>query len=331
MKKTILPDLPIPVSDWTSLAGLCTELQDLKRQQPAHYDRSISSELFVESWERLYAGKTVQHTALIITAKALLHILLPGCDAAFFTTAGLTAEDVHIILCRALTNIAQERIHSDLFRELMEVLPEISAEYASGHRPTYTHLFDENEFRPEAWFVQVLCRQPRAGATAPGKPRLLLSPPEMHSDHCLMTAVYAVLFAGKYHSDAGQPWLAGLAHHLHNAVLPDCGFAGEILLNDRLDDIFSNSRERALASMPSALSDTVRSALRYHETIDTPQGKSISTGDVIDRVLDVKWRTRAAAVQDQDILGELELVHAGPLKDFQDDLLARTELWIPQN
>ena len=38
-------------------------------------------------------------------------------------------------------------------------------------------------------------------------------------------------------------------------------------------------------------------------------------------------RTRAAAVTDADILGDLDLVHPGPLREFQDNLLQNTGLW----
>ncbi len=50
----------------------------------------------------------------------------------------------------------------------------------------------------------------------------------------------------------------------------------------------------------------------------------MSAADVIDRVLDVQWRTRAASVQDEDLLSELELVHVGPLQEFQTTLLAES-------
>ena len=75
-------------------------------------------------------------------------------------------------------------------------------------------------------FVEALCRQPRAGATAPGRPRLIVEPPENHAEHCWAVAVYGALLADDVDADPADAFLLGLAHHLHNAVLPDAGFAG---------------------------------------------------------------------------------------------------------
>ena len=66
-------------------------------------------------------------------------------------------------------------------------------------------------------------RQPRAGATCPGRPRLVVEPPERHADHCLTVAVYGVLVAPLVGADPVVPFLVGLAHHLHNVPLPDAG------------------------------------------------------------------------------------------------------------
>ena len=297
---------------------LFAELQDLKRQVPAHFERSISSALFVESWQRLFAEQRVDRVARTVTTKMLLHILLPGCDSGFYHRAGLKRADVREILEHALAQVGGKRVPNDVVRDLRDALPEITDEYSGAVDP----------IRGEpAWFVEALCRQPRAGATSPGKPRLLLTPPEMHSDHCLLTATYAYLLSHEYKADPAVAWLCGLAHHLHNAVLPDCGFAGEILLEPWLDRIFQNGRQHCLAAMPPPLAAQVRDALTHHETISAPEGKAISAGDVLDRVLDVRWRTRAAAVRDEDILDELELVHAGALKTFQDHLLDSHGVW----
>ena len=142
-----------------------------------------------------------------------------------------------------------------------------------------------------------------------------------------MTAVYAALHAEEYGAAPGDAFVCGLAHHLHNAFLPDCGWAGELALEPYLQQVIDNCRAAALAEFDPELRDRLREVLRHHETIATPAGKAISAGDVLDRVLDVKWRVRAAGVTEAKILGELDLVHPGPLKDFQTDLLNETELW----
>ena len=63
----------------------------------------------------------------------------------------------------------------------------------------------------------------------------MLEPPEGHGDHCLVVAVLAAVLAPRYGADPARPFLAGMAHHLHNAALPDSGFAGEMLLGEHLE------------------------------------------------------------------------------------------------
>ncbi len=75
-------------------------------------------------------------------------------------------------------------------------------------------------------FVPLLAAQPRAGATRPGHPRVILEPAENHAEHCAVVAVNGVLAAGVFGADPAGPFLTGLAHHLHNAYLPDAGDAG---------------------------------------------------------------------------------------------------------
>ena len=308
-----------------SLSTLLAELEDLKRQQPAHYRRSIASTLFVESWKRLLRGEDVRSVAMRITAQALINVLLPGCDAHFLQQADLSRSDATQMFQQSLRGSIHGRIDPDLYEQLSSYIPGLVDEYFDESAGR-VGLLDES-FSERAWFVEVLCRQPRAGATKPGTPRLLLIPPEMHSDHCLVTAVFAVLLSPSFCASPEKPFMAGLSHHLHNAVLPDCGFAGEMLLEPWLAGIMRRACTRALAGLPPDLVHTVQEGLATHEAIETAEGRAASAADVIDRVLDVQWRTRAANVKDEDILSELELVHAGPLKQFQTELLAEAGLW----
>lgn len=298
-------------------ARLLRELQDLKRLRPAHLSYSIATEQFRRGWRGLIAGRDAEGLALTTTLACLLSVLFPGVDERFFAAARLDQDAAVDILRRALDRTAGDQLAEPLLRALHRVLPDYVEDLfsESGDHPRL----------PEP--LEVLCRQPRAGATHPEHPRLVLEPPEMHSDHCLLTAVYAVCYADGYGSDYATPWIAGMAHHLHNAYLPDCGYAGEICLGDRLESVIENCRNAAIAWLPNEVRDPVREALGHHESLDAPAGRAISAGDVLDRVLDVQWRTRAAAVTNQEILGELDLVHPGPLKEFQTDLLASTGLW----
>lgn len=304
------------------LKYLLPELQDLKRQQPAHYSKSIASSLFTESWERLFYGENPKDIALRITLKALLAIVLPGCDAYFFKTAKIEEKPAEIILKSAFSEQIEGKIDAHLYSQLFVEIPRLVTEFYGDEN------LNENQasFDRTHWFVDALCKQARAGATKPGMPRLLLVPPEMHSDHCLITAVYAVLLSSGFKADIGLSFLTGLTHHLHNAVLPDCGFAGEIALGDYLQPIIENSRSEALRKIDHKESEIIMHAITNHENLNNPEGRSSSAADVLDRVLDIKWRVRVASVTEKDVFDDLELVHDGPIKSFQLEVLKSAEL-----
>lgn len=316
-----------PTVDQEALRGLRTllmELEDLKRQQPAHYAQSIASTLFVESWQRLLLGEDTERVATTVTTKAIISVLLPGCDAHFIREAGLDKLAVVKIHQKALRSSAYERLDAALYELLSASIPPLVDEY---FEEVTDDRLSETDFQQQAWFVDVLCRQPRAGATKPGRPRMLLLPPEMHSDHCLTTAVFAVLLSPAFGASPGLPFLTGLSHHLHNAVLPDCGFGGEVLLDAWLGGIIARARRKALAQLDPTLAQRVQEAIETHEDLHRAEGRAASAADVLDRVLDVKWRTRAASVRDEDILEELDLVHEGPIKRFQTEILSATDVW----
>ena len=329
------PDVAAPA------VGLYAALQDLKRQHPAHYGgESIATRLFRRAWRRLLGGVAARERqaggggalaqlADDTAAESLAMILLPGCDAGFWPHTPVPRREAARLLRDAIDGACDGAVGEPVRGRLHAAADRLAARYYAGEAPAANvdaaASADADAVLPPA--LELLTRQPRAGATRPGFQRLVLAPAELHGEHCLLTAVYAYLAAEDYGADRGVSFLAGLAHHLHNALLPDCGFAGEILLGDHLDGVIDAGRERALAQLPAALAEATRAALRHHETIAAPEGRAISAGDVLDRVLDVKWRTRAAAVTDRDILGDLDLVHDGPLKSFQMDLLNRHGLW----
>lgn len=302
------------------LRALLVELEDLKRQQPAHYSQSIASTLFIESWQRLLAGEAAERIATTITTKAIISVLLPGGDAPFIREAGLNESAVVAIYQKALYTSAHGRLDDTLYTSLAASISPLVKEYVAQGA-------DNQLPAAPPWFVDVLCRQPRAGATKPGRPRLLLVPPEMHSDHCLTTAVFAALLSPIFGASPGPPFLTGLSHHLHNAVLPDCGFGGEVLLDEWLEDIIQQGQDKALAALEPQLAQQVREAIARHENLALAEGQAASAADVLDRVLDVQWRTRAARVKDEDILDELDLVHEGPIKRFQTELLSAAGVW----
>lgn len=309
-----------------AISSLLAELEDLKRQQPAHYHQSIASTLFTESWRRLLAGENSESVAYLVTTKALLALLLPGCDQHFIYQSGLSRADAAELYHKALREAGGGKLHEEQYEHLVQSIDQLMDEYYESIQEPNEDLLPD-DFQIRAWFVRVLCKQPRAGATSPGKARLLLLPPETHGDHCLTTAVMAVLLSPYFGASAARPFLAGLSHHLHNAIMTDCGFAGEELIKPWLGDIMRRGQDKAISGLPQELAEEIRDALAIHENLELAEGKAVSAADVIDRVLDVQWRTQAAQVTNEDILAERELVHPGPLKDFQDRLLAKAGIW----
>ena len=79
-------------------------------------------------------------------------------------------------------------------------------------------------------------------------------------------------------------FLASLAHHLHNALLPDSGFTGEMLLGPALEPAFAEATRQALAELDPPLRRAVekaRAILPDAETaftLFTPQGTGSGTG-----------------------------------------------------
>ena len=175
-------------------------------------------------------------------------------------------------------------------------------------------------------FAEALIRQPRAGATCPGKPRIILEPPENHGEHCLVVAVLGVVLASHYGADPATVFLAGLAHHLHNATLPDSGFAGEILLGDALGPLMRRLFDRELATLHPAVAQTVGAALATIGDAATPEGRAFNAADVIDRVLQMRQYDRVAAFTVDQALDDLNLVHAGPLQAFHQTVLQEAGL-----
>ena len=287
-------------------AVLARAVRDLKSVVDARGPESVADRLFECAWRALLAGASPGIVASAITARALAATQLGGIDAQVLALAGLDAAAV-------------ARVHQDaLAASLPLVPPALHEALCAGLR---TPLATADAPR----FVAQLARQPRAGATSPGKPRVILAPAESHAGHCLAVAVLGVLLAP---GDAAREvvFLAGLSHHLHNALLPDSGFAGEMLLGDRLDVVLATLREAGLAQLPPPLAQACRAALLRCVDAATPEGRALNAADVIDRVEEMRHHARVSAFRVEDALDELELVHAGPLQRFHHAVLAEAGL-----
>ncbi len=290
-----------------ALTPLAKELGDLKRLRDAASPNSLAERLFRRAWEELCFAPEDEGVALGVTADAIAAARLGGIDAAVLAGAGCDADVTAAVLGRSFDSVSGP----------------IEAGLAAGLRERLgLQLF--RMVPPE--FVAALIRQPRAGATCPGKPRIVLEPPESHGDHCLVVAVLGTILAGHYGADPATVFVAGLAHHLHNAYLPDSGFAGEILLGDELVPLMGRLFERELATLPPRTEAVVRRALAVIGNAETPEGRAFNAADVIDRVLQMQHYHQVADFTVDQALEDLELVHAGPLQSFHHAVLAEAGL-----
>lgn len=297
------PDIHLAIA---SLLPLFQELNDLKRLRSSHVVGSIAERLFVRAWARLANGEELVRVATDETARALVATKLAGIDGDVLERGGLSE--------------AQKRkIFERVFDEVSAPLPTSSW---NGLRKAAGNLASEslNELRaPE--FVHLLARQPRAGATRPGKTRVVLEPTENHAEHCAIVAVGGAVVAPIFGAAPEQAFLTGLCHHFHNAYLPDAGDAGDHLLGEHLKELQDAFRTRAIGELPVGLQTGARAALEPVYRSDTPVSRSFQTADVLDRVLEMDWHARSAAFTLSVALDEMDIVHPGPVQAFQAQIM----------
>ncbi|MCZ2810558.1 hypothetical protein O2W15_03845 [Modestobacter sp. VKM Ac-2979] len=295
------------LSSLEALRPLLVGIGDAKRVHVAGAPGSLAEQAFGRAWARLVGGEDARTVALSETAAAVARVRLAGIDASVLTAAGLAEQEARAVLERAFAEVAGA-VDGELAGELRAAL---SAPRSAGPPPS---------------LAVSLNAQPRAGATSPGKPRVVVEPPESHGDHCLTVAVYGCLLAPQLGADPVPPFLVGLAHHLHNVVLPDAGFAGEVLLGDALDRVIGTLEERELGALPAPLAARLREVLALRADAVAPESQAFHAADVLDRVLQVHHHAQAAAFTAAQALDDLELVHAGPVQAFHLDVLAAAGL-----
>ena len=294
-------------------ATLAGALADLKRMRDARSQDSLGGRAFRASWQALCAGEPPADVADGITADAIAATRLGAVDREILHGSGLP--DASEILLRGYDAAA-----ADLPGTTRARLRQHVAQLPGESWPV----------RPVAGlpgFVEALAAQPRAGATCPGKPRIILEPAENHADHCLAVAVIGVTLAELYGADPAIVFLAGLAHHFHNATLPDSGFAGEVLLGDKLLPLMQTLFAREIATLPPHLVEPTRAALAVITDAQTPEGRAFHAADVIDRVQQMHYYERVASFRARQALEDLNLVHEGPVQAFHHAVLAQAGLW----
>lgn len=281
------------------------ELGDLKRIRSAQGPGSIAERLFALGWAALIRGEAPAAVMAQVVSAALVSARLGDLDLTTLTALGLGADAVTIL----------ERGFDEVTGDLDPVLTQRLRAALGQGRPAPGLM---------PGFVDKLVRQPRAGVTCPGQPRILLQPPENHAEHCLMVAVYGVLASPWHGADPVPVFLSGMAHHFHNADMPDSGYSGEILLGDRLDQAIATARQACfaeLAAIAPALLPVIKAALAPIGGDETPEARAFHVGDVLDRVLEIEQHLRAGTLSMGVVLGDYGLVHDGPVKAFHDRIL----------
>ncbi|WP_375466241.1 hypothetical protein [uncultured Methylobacterium sp.] len=292
------------------LRDLLIEMNDLKRVRSAGRAGSIAERLFAQGWSALTGGTPAEEVAIDVTATALAATRLCDLDAAFLSAVGLPDAAASEVLVAGFDAVT-DRLDDELRTRLRDRL----------------RRHPERRFGPLPGFVTALAQQPRAGVTRPGRARLLLEPPENHAEHCLVVAVYGVVLSPFYRADPATVFLAAMAHHFHNAAMPDAGFTGEMLLGGHLAPMMVRTTQWALEELDVNLRATVERARAVLPDDATAEGRAFHAADGIDRVLQIAQHLRAASLTMETVLDEMELVHAGPVKQFHDRVL--TDMRIP--
>ena len=291
------------------LRPLLARLNNTKRMRSVDEPtRSVAARNFARAWRDLAAGADVEEVAWREAAAAMSTVVLGAIDAASLHRAGLAEDALHTVLCTAIVN-AGDALTPDVLQRLTAAVPAL---ISCATNPAALRLR----------FVEGLQDQPRAGATSPTADRLMLEPAESHADHSQAVAVAAVLIAGQAGANVAAPFLAGLSHHLHNAMLPDGGFAAEELLGSHWPALVEQAREQALCELPTRLADQVRESWTLLDRADDDLSRAFQTADVLDRVIEAGHFEQIARYRLADALGTRGLVHAGPLHSFQQRVLA---------
>ena len=287
---------------------LLRELGDLKRIRSAGRDGTIATRRFLDGWAALIAGVDPATVMRRTVASSVVAARLGDLDLVKLVELGLSHAEAVAVLERAWDELAGA-VAQPLAAALRVALSE--GPFPAGPVPD---------------FASAQADQPRAGVTCPGLPRVMLQPAENHAEHCLTVALYGTLAAPFYDADPTVVFLAGMAHHLHNAPMPDSGFTGEVLLGDHLGAVIERARAKGLAELDEPLRGRVAAALQPIARDDSGEARAFHAGDVIDRVLEIEQHLKVSRVTMHDVLVTYELAHDGPVKAFHDRVLARIGL-----
>ena len=282
------------------LLSLMGEVGELKRVRSAGRVGSIAERLFADGWARLLAGCPLGAAMGAHVGRTLACVRLGDIDEAVLRDLGVEAATAREVMDGGLRAVVGA-VDGALLASLVAAGPAPAASLPG--------------------FVAALASQPRAGVTCPGRPRLVFEPVENHAEHCAVVAVYGAMLAPVFGAAPEVVWLASMAHHFHNAFLPDAGFTGEMLLGGHLEGMIGRAVTRCLAMLPDGLAGQVEAALPVLRDASTPEGRAFHAADTLDRVWQIEQHLRPGRIGLDYVLREMALVHEGPAKRFQDAVL----------
>lgn len=284
---------------------LLRELNDVKRLYDFNFGcNSFTSKIFHGATKALSTNNSLKEgvwTALVVCA-ARLGAITPSV----LLDVGINRDSMVEIFKNSIR--LHRSLPSPLLNSLLDACTNVERTFIKSNEPILE-------------WVERLTHTPRAGATCPGKPRIVLEPPEMHSDHCVMVATYGYILADAFGANRQDVWLIGLCHHLHNAFLPDAGFTGEKLLGDHLANIIDQQRVRVLNTFSPFYKEKVLYLFDEVNNIESALFKAFTAADTIDRIIQMEYYERSARFKTIDALSDFNLVHEGAAQDFQHVLL----------
>ena len=321
-----------------ALVPLARECNTLKRVHAAGRPGSWAARAFSRAWGALGAGEPPEEVARAELGAAVIATRLGAIDAEFLRAERVPAEQAATVLRRgwdaATAALRRDGGSGDgtPYDALLATVALDGGDVDARHiAPGLLHYAGRVEHAPVPAFVARLAEQPRAGPTRPDTPRLMLVPMESHAEHCWAVAVTGALVAPAYDADPTRVFLAGLAHHLANAWLPDAGDAADVALGDALAALAPVLRERALAQLSPELRDVVEGALEVPPDTHSPAAHAFHAADALDRVLEMEWFARAAAFTLDAALGEhpgaFNILHPGPNQDVERAALRAAGLY----
>ncbi len=328
-----------------ALVPLARECNTLKRVHVAGRAGSWAARAFARAWGALAAGEAPDEVMQAELGAAVIATRLGAIDAEFLRAERVPTRQAEDVLRRGwdaatgtLQRAADDPDAAELWPSPYEALLTTAA-LADGI-PDEAHIApglldyaERVEHAAAPAFVARLAEQPRAGPTRPETPRLMLVPMETHAEHCWAVAVTGALVASAYEADAARVFVAGLAHHLANAWLPDAGDAADVALGDALAGLVAPLRERALAQLSPELRDVVEDALEIPPSTHGAEAHAFHAADALDRVLEMEWFARVARFSLDTALGEgpdaFNILHPGPNQHVERTALRAAGLYAP--